>query len=344
MKQILLTFTVFLLVFGCAKNQNSESGYEKQKEIIKKFQQLKYGMFIHFGMSTFTGREIDPGDMPSTTYAPTDLDVDQWIRTARDAGMKYAVLTSKHVSGHCLWDSKVQYRGKEYDYDVGTSSNPTDVIAEFMKACRKYDIRPGLYYCLMDTHNSYGPDKWKEKNLRPEYFQFVKDQLTELLNRYPDIFYLWLDIPRLASIEQRTEIYNMIKKIKPECVVLYNFGLQAGDSKEKITIAQFLDAWPTDVLNSERYPLKPGLFDPEQVYHGKKYYLGYEHCDPLGKDWFWVPEDRPRPIDSVYHLYSQVRAAGGNLLLDVGPDTTGHIPNYSVEALMQLRDRIKKEQ
>jgi alpha-L-fucosidase len=340
MKQILLTFAVFLLVFGCAKNHNSESGYEKQKEIIKKFQQLKYGMFIHYGMSTFTGREIDPGDMPSTTYAPTDLNVDQWIRTARDAGMKYAVLTSKHVSGHCLWDSKVQYRGKEYDYDVGTSSDPTDVIAAFMEACKKYDIKPGLYYCLMDTHNSYGPDKWQEERLMPEYFQFVKDQLSELLHRYPDIFYLWLDIPRLASQEQRAEIYNMIKEIKPECVVLYNFGLQAGDSQKKITVEQFLAAWPTDVLNSERYPLKPGLFDPEQSYQGEKYYLGYEHCDPLGKDWFWVPEDRPRPLDSIYHLYSQVRAAGGNLLLDVAPDTTGHIPDYSIGALMQLRDRI----
>ncbi len=314
--------------------------FERQKQLIQDFQKLKYGMFIHYGMSTFTGREIDPGDMPSETYAPSDLDVDQWIATARDAGMRYAVLTSKHVSGHCLWDSKVQYRGKEYDYDVGTSSDPTDVIAAFMKSCKKYDIKPGLYYCLMDTHNSYGPDKWKEARLMPEYFQFVKDQLTELLHRYPDIFYLWLDIPRLASIEQRTEIYNMIKKIKPDCIVLYNFGLRAGDSKEKITIGQFLAAWPTDVLNSERYPLKPGLFDPEQEYKGKKYYLGYEHCDPLGKDWFWVPEDRPRPLDSIYHLYEQVRAAGGNLLLDVGPDTTGHIPDYSVEALMQLRDRI----
>jgi len=329
---------VVMLVSGCTNSQ-----YDKQKQIIRQWQDLKYGMFIHFGMSTFTGREIDAGDMPSITYAPTELDVDQWIAVARDAGMKYAVLTSKHVSGHCLWDSKVQWKGKEYDYDVSTSSDPTDVIAEYIKACKKYDIKPGIYYCLMDTHNSYGLDKWKEEHLRPEYFQFVKDQLSELLHNYPDIFYLWLDIPRLASLEQRTEIYDMIKRINSGCIVLYNFGFKAGKEQKKVTIEQFLDAWPTDVLNSERYPLNPGLFDNEQEYHGEKYYLGYEHCDPLGKDWFWVPEDRPRQLDSIYHLYSLVQLGGGNLLMDVAPDTTGHIPEYSVKALMQLRDMIKEK-
>jgi len=341
MKKIFVFLVFIVLAFSCNDNCNTNNQYDQQKEIISQFQELKYGMFIHYGMSTFTGREIDAGDMPSDTYAPTDLDVDQWIAVAREAGMKYAVLTSKHVSGHCLWDSKVQWKGKEYDYDVGTSIDNTDVIAEYIKACKKYDVKPGIYYCLMDTHNSYGPDKWQEGILQPEYFQFVKDQVRELLNLYPDIFYLWLDIPRLASFEQRAEIYKMIKEIKPECIVLYNFGLRGGDSQTKINIEQFLAAWPTDVLNSERYPLKPGLFDAEQKYQEKNYYLGYEHCDPLGKDWFWVPEDRPRPLDSIFHLYTQVQAGGGNLLLDVAPDTTGHIPEYSVKSLLQLRDRIK---
>ena len=331
---------ITLALAACAKKEKADSNYETQKRIIREFQSLRYGMFIHFGMSTFTGREIDAGDMPSATYAPTDLNVDQWIATARDAGMRYAVLTSKHVSGHCLWDSKVRWQGKEYDYDVGTSGDTTDVVAAFMKACKKHGIRPGIYYCLMDAHNSYGPKKWKADSLNPEYFRFVKDQLTELLQRYPGIFYLWLDIPRLASLRQRTEIYDMLKKIKPECIVMYNFGLRAGESTKKITIGQFLDAWPTDVLNSERYPLKPGLFEPEQQYKGKKYYLGYEHCDPLGKEWFWTPEDRPRNLDTLYQLYEQVQAGGGNLLLDVGPDTTGHIPQYSIDALMQLKERI----
>ncbi len=340
MKKTIGFLAIILMITACAERPGERNAYENQKKLMQDFQSLKYGMFIHFGMSTFTGREIDPGDMPSATYTPTALNVDQWISVARNAGMKYAVLTSKHVSGHCLWDSKVSWQGREYDYDVGTSRDTTDVVAAFMKACKKYGVKPGIYYCLMDAHNNYDTKTWKADSLKPEYFQFVKEQLTELLSKYPDIFYLWLDIPRLASLTQRTEIYNMLKELKPDCIVIYNFGLRAGKSQKKINIEQFIDAWPTDVLNSERYPLRPGLFDPEQAYKDKKYYLGYEHCDPLGKEWFWTPEDKPRPLDTLIQLYTQVQAGRGNLLLDVAPDTAGRIPEYSVAALMQLKERI----
>lgn len=72
---------------------------------LQRWEALGYGMFIHFGMSTCEGRELSRGDSPSIRYAPDCLDVDQWIQVARDAGMTYAVLTAKHVAGHCLWQS-----------------------------------------------------------------------------------------------------------------------------------------------------------------------------------------------------------------------------------------------
>ena len=89
---------------------------------MKAWRELKYGMFICFGMSTFTGVEFDPGNQPSTTYAPETIDADQWLRVAKEAGMKYAVLTTKHVAGHCLWDSKARFRGREFDYDKTTKA------------------------------------------------------------------------------------------------------------------------------------------------------------------------------------------------------------------------------
>ena len=164
---------------------------------MTEWQKLQYGMFISYGMTTFTGVEVDDGKSPSATYAPTVLDVDQWVRVARDAGMKYAVLTSKHVSGHCLWDSKLTWHGKEYDYDVATSGNKTDVVAAFVRACGRYGIMPGLYYCLMDSHNNPLPtqQQWNAGKLPEEYFQLVIGQLTELAKNYPDVRVYWLDIP-----------------------------------------------------------------------------------------------------------------------------------------------------
>jgi len=319
------------------KQQDSETMDDRIALSVKEWQKLEYGMFIHFGMSTFTGREIDPGDRPSSTYAPTQLDVDQWIRVAHDAGMKYAVLTSKHVAGHCLWDSKVQWKGKEFDYDVATSSNRTDVVAEFVKACGKYNLKAGLYYCLMDGPNGHGHTTWSASELKPEFFHLVQAHLKELLGRYPGIFYLWIDIPRVASMEQRTTIYQFIKNIAPGCVVLFNHGCEL---PSPMSIEKFQAAWPTDILNSERNVAKPGAFSGVQTLNAKTYQLGYEHCDTICKNWFSVAGDNPRPAEELYTLYRSVRQAPGNFLLNVPPDRTGRIPDCHVQRLMELRKRI----
>ena len=305
---------------------------------------LGYGMFIHFGMSTYTSRanENDPrnADSPSALYAPTHLDVDQWIRVARDAGMRYAVLTAKHSAGHCLWDSKVPFRGREFDYDVATSGNKTDVVRDFVTACKKHGLMPGLYWCLEDHHNKSTPPKQQRTPPLPgDFFQFAQDQLTELIKNYPDVGYYWLDIPVAANASQRVALYALIKKLRPGTVVLFNHG--AAKPNGPLTIDGCQTAWPTDVLNTELWPLQPGWFKPEQSWQGQTHRLGYEHCDTIGKRWFAVEDDQPRPVADLAKLYRQVRAAGGNLLLNVPPDTTGRIPDYHIKALMELKKEIE---
>jgi alpha-L-fucosidase len=306
---------------------------------LEAWRALHYGMFIHFGMSTFIANEYGTGKEPSSAYAPTDLDVDQWIRVARDAGMKYAVLTAKHVAGHCLWDSKVQFRGKEFDHDVATSGNHTDVVAEFVKACKKYDVLPGLYWCLEDNRNNSNPRKQQRVGPLPaDFFQLAQDQFTELIQRYPAVSYYWIDIPAAASAAQRQTLYALIKRLRPGTVVLFNHG--AGKPVRRMTIANSQSSWPTDILNTERWPLQPGWFSPEQKWKGQTYRVGYEHCDTLCKNWFWLKDDAPRPVAQLDKLYRTVRAAGGNLLLDVPPDRTGRIPETCVKALLELKQRI----
>ncbi|HDY89148.1 MAG TPA: twin-arginine translocation signal domain-containing protein, partial [bacterium] len=133
-------------------NENTQKRGSQRLSLkqLKNWEDLHYGMFIHFGMSTFVENELPDGRSPSSTYAPDSLDVDQWISVARDAGMKYAVLTTKHVAGHCLWPSK------HTDYTVASSGNTTDVVEKFVKACDKRGIKPGFYYCSWDNHNRFG--------------------------------------------------------------------------------------------------------------------------------------------------------------------------------------------
>lgn len=123
---------VILPVFLSAQPEPATS-----KSQVSGWEQLKYGMFIHFNMNTYAGAEYDKGKMPAEGFNPQLLDVDQWIRTARDAGMKYAVLTAKHTGGFCLWDSKVTWKGREYDYDIASSPIKKDIVAQFMESCRK---------------------------------------------------------------------------------------------------------------------------------------------------------------------------------------------------------------
>src|SRR5205807_4128667 len=178
---------------------------------LRQFEKLQFGVSFHFSMNTFTGDDYETGGVPASTYNPTKLDVRQWIRVARDLGAKYAVLTAKHMCGFCLWDSK------GYDYDVAASGNKTDVVAAFVAGCREYGLRPGFYYCILHPHNE-GKFDW-DSRVPDAYYELIKHHLTELHSRYPGTFYQLLGITWKISQEQRWELYRLIKKYSPDCIV-----------------------------------------------------------------------------------------------------------------------------
>jgi len=139
---------------------------------VARYEQLGFGVSYHFSMNTFTGDDYETGAVPASIYNPTHLDVRQWIRVAHDLGARYAVLTAKHMSGFCLWNSK------GYDYDVAASRNKTDVVAAFVAACHEYGLRPGFYYCILDPHNE-GKFDWNAP-VSDKYFKLIRHHLTEL--------------------------------------------------------------------------------------------------------------------------------------------------------------------
>ncbi len=310
---------------------------------LKQWEAMQYGMFIHFGMSTFTGDELDDGKSDAKRYAPDNPDPDQWMEVAKEAGMKYAILTTKHVAGHCLWPSK------HTDYTVANSTNTKDVVGAFVDACRKYGIKPGFYYCSWDNHNTFGSKtpsmaKWnKLMNSFPQdpnmelpytssmYQNFQTAQIEELLTQYGPISEIWVDILGVLGRGYRTFLYQHISNLQPDCVIMMNSGISTGENYD-------VDyAWPSDLIAIERNLPQDGGHKKWREIEGKTYYMPGEVCDPIGKHWFFVEGDHPRSDEDLRNQYLSVTQRGANLLLNVPPDKNGVIPDMHVKALLNLK-------
>lgn len=317
---------------------------------LGQWESLKFGMFIHFGMSTFDGQELSKGDLHAAAYAPDKLDVDQWTGIARDAGMKYAVLTTKHVAGFCLWPSD------HTDYHVGTSANATDVVDAFVKSCEKRGILPGLYYCSWDNHHRFGsftptdsaPFEKPLNRGNPmdsggvqlsfttrRYEEFQTKQIEELMGRYGRLGEVWIDVPSVLTRSYRVELYNRVAELQPQAVIMMNSGIGDGSSYpiEK--------SWPSDLVAIERFlPNSQTGHVKWREIEGRKYYMPGEVCDPIGSDWFFVEGDEPRSDAELLGMYLSSVSRGTNLLLDVGPNKHGLVPEKMEAALRRLRRNL----
>lgn len=302
---------------------------------LREWENLKYGMFVTFGMSTYVMGKVYPdipdGTDPASTYNPDKLDVDQWIQIARDAGMKYAVLTTKHVAGHCLWPSRFS------DLTVAQSGNTTDVVAAFVAACERRGVLAGLYYDSYDNHHRFGQVNvspagdypWSEKGRATTYTtslyqDFQTAQVTELLSRYGPIHEMWIDIPQLLGRGYRTYLYGEIARLQPDAVIMMNSG-------------RLETAWPTDLRCYERRLPADSGHAPWIEFESKRYYLPGEYCNPIAQNWFYVEGDRPQSDEELLKLFQETGQRGVNFLLDVPPDKHGLIPEESRAALMRLR-------
>ncbi len=300
---------------------------------LQAWEALGYGMFIHYGMSTYVQHELPDGKAPATTYAPDKLDVGQWVSVIRDAGMKYAVLTSKHVAGHCLWPSKFT------DYTVANSADKTDVVGKFVEECRKKGVLPGFYYCSWDNHNRFGsktpsdPAGDLPAYTTSLYQTFQTNQITELITTYGPWAEVWIDIPGVLGRGYRTFLYQHVASLQPDAIIMMNSGIS---TQEKYDVEY---AWPSDIIAIERsLPPDQGHVRWRTI-EGAEYYMPGEVCNPIGKEWFWVEGDLPRPDTDLADEVLGCKKRGVNLLLDVPPDRHGIIPDVTVQALMRLRKR-----
>lgn len=312
----------------------------RRTSVLARYEQLQFGVSYHFSMNTFTGNDYETGSVPASTYNPTHLDVRQWIRVARDLGARYAVLTAKHMSGFCLWDSEA------YDYDVANSGNKTDVVAAFMAACKEYRLKPGFYYCILDPHNE-GQFDWNSP-VSDSYYNLIKHHLTELHTRYRTPYYQLLDITWKLSQNQRWELYRLIKSLSPDCLVVMNQGFY--QSRRNLGRTCEAASWPTDVINGEDTLPPPEGHNPHIDMAGKTRYLPMEAWIPTGPpykpmppmhSWFWREGFQMQSPGIIAHDYRACKQRKANLLLNLSPDTSGRLPEDTVKKLHEAKKLIR---
>ncbi|MFA5328423.1 MAG: alpha-L-fucosidase [Prolixibacteraceae bacterium] len=288
--------------------------------------------------------EWSDGTIPVEKYNPTDLDCDQWIRVARDAGFRYVVLVTKHHDGFCLWDSPYT------DYDVASSPVKTDVVAEVAKACKKYGLKFGLYYSLWDRHEPSYQDENPQK-----YIDYMLSQLTELFTQYGPVCELWFDggwmrEPKDWGIDQ---LYTQVKKLQPNCAVGVNQTIVNKDGERDYTVPSLMTE--NNKFYFQYFPGDFRLWDPQlanlqdkkqYLHNGESYYLPFEHTICLSKTWTWFQKSTPRPVrdlDEMQELFYWCTRNDNVLVVNVPPDNTGRIRENEANAVIALGNRLKIE-
>ncbi len=307
----------------------------------------KYGMFIHFGINTFHDMEWTDGSKTASTYVPKNINAEQWVRTAKDAGMKYVILITKHHDGFCLWDSQFT------EYDVSNSGNTTNVVEAVAKACKKHNIGLGLYYSLWDRNINSDVDNTELDSAYNSYMIKQLDELMDIIQEHTNIVEFWFDGgPEKARHRWPIkEIYQTIKSREPECQIGVNWtiGLPENpdhhpvfpkDQKEGYPIKYF----PSDFRLGD--PLLPVENDPKIFTHnGQKYYMPWESTVCISQRWFYNTTDTIfKSIDELAEIYKVATAQDNILIFNCPPNREGKIRNKDIEILTELRERLKINQ
>ena len=318
---------------------HQHSPASQKNDRLTKWESYRFGAFVCFNSNQFSGSEHCK-ITDSKVYNPAQLDVAGWVAAFKKAGMKYAVLTTRHTSGFLLWDSATT------DFDVASSGNTTDVCQKYVDECRREGIAPAFYYCLWGG-------KW---NLAPNARAIILAQLYELATEYGEIPYFWLDMMNWAPADlSAQEIYNALKSLQPNAVVMFNQHVQDGTK---------INYFPTDAVNGELVPPPATGHNPFRTVDGKTYYLPFEYSlvsqgreggikyDPLGPScWFTYGEGRgfapshPFTAEAVAERIRQGWKRGAaNVLLATAPDHTGKMRVEDVEQLRRIGEILRGQQ
>jgi alpha-L-fucosidase len=260
--------------------------------------------------------------MPLSEFNPVDLDCENWIRTVRDAGMKYAILVCKHHDGFANWPSKYS------NYHVGLTpwkDGRGDVVAEFTAACRKYGIKTGLYYSPAET--GYGDRSPREHD---DYFI---NQISELLTDYGKVDYLWFDGCGSEGHEyDKARIVGAIRGLQPEILIFNMWDPDTRWAGNEGGVAGVYNGNVVAELNFSVMTVEKDALD-------KAGFLPAE-CDFMlrQKNWFYSEYDvhTIKSVEELIGIYYYSVGSGANFLVNIGPDRRGLLPQADAERLLEF--------
>jgi alpha-L-fucosidase len=334
MKHLLFSVIFFLgtIFLNAQVNTTVDPSILTPKKYVDDFMAKRFGMFIHWGPVALRGteigwsrnREVKQGEYDSLykEFNPVLFNADNWVKTAKDAGMKYLTITAKHHDGFCLWPTKFT------DYNIMNSPFKRDIVGELAKSCKKYGIKFCIYYTVLDWYDLRYPIRNDgTKTIDPKgdmvkFVQYMKDQLKELITNY-DPYMLWFDgnWEQPWTKEMGADVYTFIKKLSPSVVI--NNRLGKGTHK----------TMGPDIVGD--------YATPEQVVGKMNLDMPWESCITICNQWAWKPNDKMKSLQQCIQTLVSTAGGNGNLLFNVGPMMDGRIEKRQVDRLKEMGEWLK---
>lgn len=355
MKRIIWSVAVMTISILIISNCNGQS---MKNTVLPTTQQNNWanaeiGVIIHLDMNIFAPETYKAGQKktlpPLSDFHPSKLNTDQWIAAAKSAGAKYAVLVAKHGTGFSLWPTKAN------DYTIGHTpwkNGHGDVVADFIKSCKKYGIRPGIYYSV-NSSTLYEAGSSMTDSARRAYNKIVLEQLTELWTHYGKLFEIWFDGGILPTSKGGVsdQIAALIKKDQPQAILFQGpsscknlirwVGNENGDAPYPM--------WSrTDTTTSSQgiVEIKGLNGNPEG-----RIWCPAESDFPSRKKsaweggWFWRA-DRDQdvlPVSGLLQRYYTTVGRNTNMLIGMAIDTSGQFPKQETANFAEFGSEIRKQ-
>jgi len=293
------------------KDQYIQQVAATRLERMRWWHEARFGMFVHWGLYAQLGRHewvmnreripVAEYEKLAETWKPKERPAREWAQLAKQAGMKYMVMTTKHHEGFCLWDTQ------QTDYNAAKCGPGRDLVREYVEACREFGLKIGFYYSLMDWHHPDGARCAFDEDARRRFLDFTKGCVRELCTNYGKIDIMWYDVSwPLPTPEawESVEMNTMVRELQPHILINNRSKLDEdfGTPEEHVTAAETGRAWEACM-----------------TFNGSWGYM------PISPDW--------RSVREVVGMLRTAAAGQGNLLLNIGPAPDGSVPPEAVERL-----------